>query len=215
MSNEDKINKKRTDIEKGLQILEGYKTRCEARGISYYDAFKLSKDTDDFNANVKRLELAGIFDEIMEMLKRYELPDQFEGQEDWINIGTTYRRIVEPLDIANYYRHLKNEDTGAYMTKGRPKRYRCTQKWLEYALKVPAGSSWESCFWAEVEELCLNPVKERVFLLEKQVETWFSKGQLGNDIFFEESTFIKWWSTLPQQHRSESCISKLINKARN
>ncbi|KAH9719995.1 protein eds1-related [Citrus sinensis] len=217
--NQDKINKKKTDIEKGLLALEGYKTRCEAGRVSYYDALKLSKDTDDFNANVRRLELAGIFDEIMEMLKRYELPDEFEGHREWINIGTRYRRIVEPLDIANYYRHLKNEDTGPYMKRGRPKRYRYTQRWLEYALKISAGSSGESCFWARIEDLCLRTinmglfedVKEEILSLEKQVEKWVQNRELGDDIFFEDSTFVKWWKKLPQQHRSGSCISKFIN----
>ncbi|MED6203495.1 Protein eds1L, partial [Stylosanthes scabra] len=61
------------------------------------------------------------------MLKRYELPDEFEGKKEWIELGTSFRRLVEPLDIANYYRHLKNEDTGPYMIKARPKRYRYTQ----------------------------------------------------------------------------------------
>ncbi|KAH9775957.1 protein eds1-related [Citrus sinensis] len=217
--NQDKINKKKTDIEKGLLALEGYKTRCEAGRVSYYDALKLSKDTDDFTANVRRLELAGIFDEIMEMLKRYELPDEFEGHREWINIGTRYRRIVEPLDIANYYRHLKNEDTGPYMKRGRPKRYRYTQRWLEYALKISAGSSGESCFWARIEDLCLRTinmglfedVKEEILSLEKQVEKWVQNRELGDDIFFEDSTFVKWWKKLPQLHRSVSCISKFIN----
>ncbi|KAK9217204.1 hypothetical protein WN943_005829 [Citrus x changshan-huyou] len=217
--NQEKINKKKIDIERGLLALEGYKTRCEAGRVSYYDAFKLSKDTDDFNANVKRLELAGIFDEIKEMLKRYELPDEFEGHREWIDIGTRYRRIAEPLDIANYYRHLKNEDTGPYLIKGRPKRYRYTQRWLEYALKISAGSSGESCFWAEVEELCLRTinmglfedVKAHILSLEKQVDKWVQDRELGDDIFFEDSTFVKWWKTLPQLHRSGSCIAKFIN----
>lgn len=152
------------------------------------------------------------------MLKRYELPDEFEGHREWIDIGTRYRRIVEPLDIANYYRHLKHEDTGSYLIKGRPKRYRYTQRWLEYALKMP-GSSWESCFWAEIEELCLRTVNMVLFedvqghilSLERQVQKWVQDMQLGDDIFFEDSTFVKWWKTLPQQHRSGSCISAFIN----
>lgn len=163
--------------------------------------------------------MAGIFDEIKEMLKRYELPDEFEGHREWIDIGTRYRRIAEPLDIANYYRHLKNEDTGPYMKRGRPKRYRYTQRWLEYALKISAGSSGESCFWAEVEELCLRTinmglfedVKAHILSLEKQVDKWVQDRELGDDIFFEDSTFVKWWKTLPQLHRSGSCIAKFIN----
>lgn len=96
-----------------MRELEDYKALCEINnGKGYYDAFKVQQDEKDFQANVKRLVLAGIWDEIIEMLKKYELPDEFEGKEDWIILGTRFRRLVEPLDIANYYRHLKHEDTG-------------------------------------------------------------------------------------------------------
>ncbi|KAJ0105582.1 hypothetical protein Patl1_17949 [Pistacia atlantica] len=223
LRNQERIDGKMRNIENGIEKLERYKAKCEANKQSYYDAFKKSKGHDDFAANVTRLELVGIIDEIMEMIKRYELPDGFEGREEWLNIGTRYRRIVEPLDIANYYRHLKNEDTGAYMINGRPKRYRFTQKWREYALKMEKGSSWESCFWAEVEELeiCLRTsnnfglsedVRERISHLEEKVEWWIQREELGADVFFEGSTFIKWWNTLPEQLRSQSRISGLINK---
>jgi hypothetical protein len=78
---------------------------------------------------------------------------RLEGLEEWVNLGTLYRRLVEPLDIANYYRHSKNEDTGSYLSKGRPRRYKYTQKWHEQLQRIPFGSSLESCFWAIVEEL--------------------------------------------------------------
>ena len=67
------------------------------------------------------------------MLKRNELPDAFEGEKKWVELGTRYRRVSDPLSIANYYRLLKNKDTGAYMDRGRPNRYRFTQIWLEHA----------------------------------------------------------------------------------
>uniref|UniRef100_A0A2N9FWK9 Reverse transcriptase domain-containing protein n=1 Tax=Fagus sylvatica TaxID=28930 RepID=A0A2N9FWK9_FAGSY len=154
LENKKSIDDKKPDIEKAMKELqENYRVYCEHHNIGCYDAFKLQKNSEDFQANVKRLELAGIWDEIIEMLKKYELPDAFEGQRDWVDLGTKYRRLVEPLDIANYYRHLKNEDTGAYMNRGRPKRYKFTQRWLEHARRTPAGSSGESWVWAEVEEL--------------------------------------------------------------
>ncbi|KAF3953056.1 hypothetical protein CMV_021460 [Castanea mollissima] len=147
IGNKESIDLKKPDIEKAMKYLEeDYRLNCENRGLGCYDAFKLQETPKDFDANVKRLELAGIWDEIIEMLKRYELPDAFEGLRDWVLLGTRYRRLVEPLDIANYYRHLKNEDTGAYMIRGRPKRYKFTQRWREHADKMPAESSGESCF---------------------------------------------------------------------
>ena len=219
IGNKESIDLKKPDIERAMKFLEeDYQLNGRHRGLGCYDAFKLHETPKDFEANVKRLELAGIWDEIIEMLKRYELPDTFEGLIDWVLLGTRYRRLVEPLDIANYYRHLKNEDTKAYMIRGRPKRYRFTQRWREHAdrNKIPAESSGESCFWAEVEELRIKissqgfePIKEEVLLLEAQVQNWINLEELSRDVLLEKSTFKKWWEDLPREHKLTSCIKDL------
>ncbi|XVF12169.1 hypothetical protein REPUB_Repub08aG0091200 [Reevesia pubescens] len=222
LSNQQRMDKKRPDILAGLAMLEDYILKSAVCRVGYYDAFKISKDEDDFKANVKRLELTGIWDEIIEMLNRYELPEGFESRNDWVELATKYRRSVEPLDVANYYRHAKNEDTGPYMNKGRPRRYKYTQRWREHALRMPVGSSAESCFWAEVEELQLmyrtNPgafedIRERVLDLERKLEDWIHGKQISNDVFLEGSTFTKWWITLPHQHKSVSRIKGLMNSS--
>ncbi|CAK7322931.1 unnamed protein product [Dovyalis caffra] len=198
LRNQATIDGKQEDIDKCLGKLEAYKIKCVHK-VGYYDAFKSSDEKADFHANVERLELAGIWDEIIEMLKRYELPDEFEGRKVWIDLGTRYRRIVEPLDIANYYRHLKNEDTGPYLGKGRPSRYKCTQKWREHAEQLP-NEVPGSCFWAEVEELCIKTgcqgTKENILHLKTKVDKWIQDGELGNDVLLENSTFMK----LQKQH---------------
>ncbi|KAI4343796.1 hypothetical protein L6164_011104 [Bauhinia variegata] len=162
-NNEGEIHKKREDIEKLLTKIIEYKSTCEIQKVGYYDAFKVQKDSNDFHANVNRLKLVGLWDEIIELLKRYELPDEFEGREEWVELATRYRRLLEPLDIANYYRHLKHEDTGPYMFRARPKRYRFTQRWLEHAKRLKEGACSESCFWAEAEELCCKTNKNVAF----------------------------------------------------
>lgn len=202
-----------------MRYLEEYKATCEInKGKGYYDAFKVQTETKDFQANVKRLELAGVWDEIIEMLKRYKLPDEFEGKREWIELGTRFRRLVEPLDIANYYRHLKHEDTGPYLKKGRPKRYRYTQRWLEHANRSPKEDITESTFWAEMEEICnwisnnkpFEDVRERVLKLEHDIKKWTDKGEINKDVFSKVPTFIKLWETLPHQYKSTSCISTLF-----
>lgn len=217
-SNRERIDGKMKDIRYGLDKLFEYQKTCAVAKVGYYDAFKISKDEKDFHANVRRTELTGIWDEIIEMLKRYELPDGFEVQKEWVELGTRYRRIVEPLDIANYYRHAKDEDTGPYLVNGRPKRYRFTQKWREHALRMPSGSSLESCLWAEAEELrrsgCNNGyevIRERILALERKLDEWIRDRQLGDEFFFDASTFVKWWKTLPYHHRQESCIATFIS----
>ncbi|KAL3640645.1 Lipase (class 3) [Castilleja foliolosa] len=214
LENQKRIDSNKGTINDALKKIQEYKTGCEIRKIGYYDAFKIQRDTSDFNTNVKRLELAGIWDEIVEMIKRYELPDEFEGRKEWIELGTLFRRLLEPLDIANYYRHLMNEDTGPYMVKARPKRYRFTQKWREHAERMEIGMSAETTFWAEVEELKLRPyvlVKDKILRLEEQVLTWVNCGWIGKDVFLDESTFTKWWRTLPLEHRLGSCVARFIN----
>lgn len=213
MENQRRIDSNKDTIREALKKINEYKTSCEIRKIGYYDTFKIQKDITDFNANVKRQELSGIWDEIVEMIKRYELPDGFEGRKEWVELGTLFRRLMEPLDIANYYRHLMNEDTGPYMVKARPKRYKFTQKWREHAERMVAGGSSETTFWAEVEELKAKPynvVRDEVLRLEQDLCAWVSNGWMGKDVFLEGSTYTKWWKTLPLEHRSTSCISTFI-----
>ncbi|KAF7065440.1 hypothetical protein CFC21_071543 [Triticum aestivum] len=216
--NQAKIDANCSKIQEALKSLNEYKRTCELHEVSYYDSFKLQREVHDFNSNVRRLELAGLWDEIIEMLRRRELPDAFEGREEWVNLGTSYRRLVEPLDIANYYRHSKNEDTGSYLSKGRPRRYKYTQKWREQLHRIPLGSSLESCFWAMSEELqaemingkSFEDLKDRVGKLESDALGWFTSGNLGRDVFLSSSSFVIWWKTLPEQHRSASCIARLV-----
>ena len=199
-----------------LKSIGKYQTDREVRKVGYYDAFKLQNDGEDFQANVKRLELAGMWDEIIEMLKRYALPDEFEGRKEWIELGTEFRRLVEPLDIANYYRHQKNNDPGPYLIKARPKRHRFTQRWLEHARRISQGSSSESCFWATVEELRnsdkpFEELKETIMDLERDIDRWAQHGEIGKDVFLDESTFAKWWKTLPYQHKQGSCLARYMS----
>ncbi|CAI8597705.1 unnamed protein product [Vicia faba] len=211
-NNEKAIEDKKGFMEEKMKEVEKYREMWGHQKKGYYDGFKDQEDPEDFKANVKRLDLAGVWDEIIEKLLNYELPDEFEGVEDWIEAGTKFRRLVEPLDIANYYRHSRNRDGRAYMDKGgRPKRYRYTQRWLEHRERRKEGGYSESCFWAEVEDLSndkksFEDVKERVSALEDQIEEWYKKGEVGKDVFLEGSTFVKWWKTLPIQHRQQSCI---------
>ncbi|KAL0014290.1 hypothetical protein SO802_001359 [Lithocarpus litseifolius] len=71
IGNKESIDLKKPDIEKAMKYLEeDYKLNCGYRGLGCYDVFKLQETSKDFDANVKRLELVGIWDEIIEMLKR-------------------------------------------------------------------------------------------------------------------------------------------------
>lgn len=213
----------RTVVELGK--LRKYKENAENYGRGYYDSFKSHEKEEDFLANVSRLVLAGIWDDIKEMLKGYGLPDEFEKDKKIVELGTQYRHLVEPLDIANFYRHSKDEETGRYMEDGaRPKRYRFIQSWLEHDKKKPQGSCLESCFWAEAEYLRIKTrkkefseeTKQQVHQLEKNLIAWTDEELLGKDVMWSKSTFVEWWKDLRSDYKSEAArIDDLIIRSSN
>ncbi|XP_058726590.1 protein EDS1L-like [Vicia villosa] len=62
--NEEKIKKEiQEKAVPSMRYLEEYKATCEInKGKGYYDSFKVQTETKDFQANVKRLELTGVWD---------------------------------------------------------------------------------------------------------------------------------------------------------
>ncbi|XP_004299596.1 PREDICTED: protein EDS1B-like [Fragaria vesca subsp. vesca] len=219
LKNQDQIKTKRAEMEASMKGLREYKT-FNAERAGYYNAFKKQDEKRDFNANVMRLVLAGIWDEIIEMLRRYDLPDEFEGEKSWIDLGTEFRRLVEPLDIANYYRHAKNEDTGAYMIKGRPRRYRYPQSWLEKREGLEKGSYGESCFLADVEELLKAANNGKVdgamaVKVQVAVAKWIKDSVLDKEVFLKESTFLQLWDKLGPLKLQQECIRALMTDITN
>lgn len=220
MENEKTIDK--NSIDEYLCAIQEYKRDCELTKFGYYEAFKIQKSESDFKADVARLELAGIWDEIVDMVKRAELPDNFEGKKEWIELGTKFRRLLEPLDVANYYKHGRNDDAGSYLIKGRPRRYKFPQRWYEHDKRIKQFATIsESCFWGEVEELkfiskkmCYEDIKERIVKLEGQVLHWYKTDVLEKDVFLENSTFTQWWRSLPKEHKLASCIKDLFVETR-
>ncbi|CAA7043347.1 unnamed protein product [Microthlaspi erraticum] len=223
VDNQSKVEAKRPKILEKLKWLEEeYKPRCRTHKNGYYDSFKFSLEEHDFRANVTRAELAGIVDEVLGLVKKGQLPDDFEGQRDWIVLATRYRRLVEPLDIANYHRHLKQEDTGPYMLKGRPNRYKHAQRGYEHdRMKAGVeieGASCGSCFWAEVEDLQGKPygeVEVKVKELERLLQGWINEGEVDHEqIFLEGSTFRNWWNSFPEDHKRYSPLRELMSETR-
>eukprot|EP01018_Ginkgo_biloba_P037611 Gb_07530 [translate_table: standard] len=208
-------------IQSTLAELEWYKMLCadndQKELAGYYDSFKQQKSNKHFKANVNRLDLAGFWDQTIEMVERHELPEDFQSQNKWINAGTAYRMLVEPLDIANYYRLGKHEDSGHYLAHGRPRRYRVLQKWLEEKERIrkrvplrrsqPASLTRDSCFWAYFEEarFDLRILKEKqpadpaitakLKNFEERVMQMIDRYEVSSEIFLKNCSFMKWWET--------------------
>ncbi|KAL8115529.1 hypothetical protein AgCh_022143 [Apium graveolens] len=216
MKNEEAIEKE--SIDKYLSAVEEYKRDCELTKVGCYEAFKIHNNESDFKADVARLELAGVWDEIVDMVKRGQLPDDFEVKKEWIELGTKFRRLLEPLDVANYYMQGRNDDAGSYLIKGRPRRYKFPQRWHEHEKRMMQYAAIsESCFWGEVEEikfiskkLGFEAVKERIVKLEGHILDWYKNEVVDKDVLLENSGLTQWWKSLPKEHKLASCIKDLF-----
>lgn len=196
-------NKKPKIIEDLLDEIFKYKEKHGDGPNDYYEAFKLQNDLqDDFEANVNRLEQAKIWDVIVEMIRRKDLPDEFEVWDEFVELGTRFRRVYEPLDIANYYRHSKGEDTGAKYLAVRPKRYKFTQRCYEHANVTGFELVSESNFVAEVEELMnevmkpktktIEQVKNELESIKNKVKNWKLDAKIETkDVFWGDSILSK------------------------
>ncbi|WOG95893.1 hypothetical protein DCAR_0415222 [Daucus carota subsp. sativus] len=196
---EEKIDKE--SIKEKHNWLQEYRKDCELRKGGYYFATKTKADEQDLIAGVVGLQLGAMWDEIVEMIKMYQLPDEFEAKKEWIELGAKDRQLVEPIAIAAYYVRGLNDNTGPFMLNGRSSVFKLTQRWSDHRKKLPIESITESCFWAEVEELMLlckkssyEDLKERILRLENQILHWNEAKVLQEDVFWEKSILRQWWN---------------------
>eukprot|EP00253_Pinus_taeda_P013083 PITA_13083 len=219
-------------MEKPMENLEEYRLQCRGNETGYYDAFKKKQRGNvDFQANLKRLELAGWWDEIIQnKFDKDELPDDFQCRKEWIIWGTHYRLLVEPLDIANYYRLGKNEDSGPYLTHGRPRRYKTLEKWLEGNEEIqhpelPTMLTQDSCIWAFVEEIASLKSKnsyndpKRIELENRVGRLIQSNGLCREDLLTGESTFkavVEWlWTNMAPAQQASSPFRFILQNTQN
>ncbi|KAH9304200.1 hypothetical protein KI387_008604, partial [Taxus chinensis] len=162
----EELNKELSKNQSAMGWLEWYKGRSKANDTGYYDSFKQLSNKKDFKVNLYRKSLETFWDEIVEMVEKHELPSIFRFLHKWINAGTAYRRLVEPLDIADYYKN--HEGNESYLSQGvRPHRHSALEKWMKEKDQTRIGRekkprtkfaslTEDSCFWAHVKEACKN-----------------------------------------------------------
>lgn len=137
--------------------------------------------------------------------------------------GHNYRRLVEPLDIAEYYLSGKRD----YRTTGRSRHYVMLEKWFE-AKKITADRppqsdlsdllTFDSCFWADVEEamnltktqVVTGEVLEKLLKFENDVWEMLKKREVSPEIFLEGSSFIKWWREYKEIKGSSSKFTEFM-----
>lgn len=84
--------------------IEWYKEMCDD-DMGYYDCFKLRKVSKrDAKVNLNRIKLGQFWDELLDMLQQNKLPHDLLKRDKWVNAAQFYKLLVEPLDIAEFYR---------------------------------------------------------------------------------------------------------------
>nr|GMD04141.1 senescence-associated carboxylesterase 101-like isoform X1 [Ipomoea batatas] len=187
--------------------------------VGYYDRYKTirSRSRDEAKSKLEIIQHHKILNLNWERIVREaENMLQKEGanfQGRWLYAGTNYRRIVEPLDIAEYYSKGKRD----YLTQGRSEHYKVLEQWWKDDLPVQIADTKrsrastlteDSCFWAHVEEaiiLCKllkngqnsrdveDSFRKELIKFEEYVMDLVNNYSVSYQIFWPGSTFMQWW----------------------
>lgn len=213
--------KKLNKMKEAMAWLEWYKKVTLNEG-GYYDSFKLS-GSGSRDAVKSRQEIVKHHRTLTKYWKIMvaeveKMPQREEAvfRTRWLYAGTNYRRMVEPLDIAEYYMKLGNRD---YVNLGRSEHYKQLEKWM--IEDKPSGSgndrrkavslTEDSCFWAHVEEAIIsskrlregsseekeNSRRDLVNFMERVMDL-IKSYSVTSEIFQPKSSFMKWWKEYRQ-----------------
>ncbi|KAJ8549260.1 hypothetical protein K7X08_032967 [Anisodus acutangulus] len=124
--------------------------------------------------------------------------------------ATSYRRMVEPLDISEYYGRGKKD----YVSHGRSEHYKILEKWLTdedlqtHQRGQASSLTVDSCFWAYVEEALIScevvkdgqsspqdqeSAREKLIKFEQYVMDLINNFLVSPEIFLPQSSFMLWW----------------------
>ncbi|XP_059670217.1 senescence-associated carboxylesterase 101-like isoform X2 [Cornus florida] len=208
-------NKQLNDRKVDMTQLEWYK-KVRAGDRGYYDSYKnvLDQIREHIVKNHKKLTL--YWKKVVEEADKLPKKEGGSFRTRWLYAGTNYRRMVEPLDIADYYRKGKRD----YITQGRSAHYVFLEKWLNddtnpevqrnnASVRTAACNLTEdSCFWAHVEEAILScksfqaretspadKESSRVKLKEfdRYAMNLIKNFGVSTEIFLAQSSFMQWW----------------------
>ncbi|KAF7834123.1 lipase-like PAD4 [Senna tora] len=145
--------------------IEWYKAGCDEADdqMGYYDSFKSrGSSKPGMRVNLNRIKLARFWNNVIDMLESNELPHDFDRRAKWVNASQSYKLLVEPLDIADYYSRGMHRTKGHYIQHGREKRHEIFDRWWKdrkattvkenHERSMFASLTQDTCFWARVEE---------------------------------------------------------------
>ncbi|KAK4278439.1 hypothetical protein QN277_016284 [Acacia crassicarpa] len=200
--------KKLNDMKEKMANLEWYKKDSKKKGIGYYDMFKGQTSAPDIVVTEFIRQLNGYWEDMVEEAEKQPQKEGAAFRTRWLYAGTNYRRMVEPLYIAGYYKDGKRD----YINNGRTEHYKQLEKWLKEDKKsqsigrtnnVESILTLDSCFWAHVEEALIscqdlkttgsNEARNSLDGFEKYVYGLLKDYAVSPEIFLGGSSFMRWW----------------------
>ncbi|CAK8533679.1 unnamed protein product [Lathyrus sativus] len=227
-------SKKLSLMKKDMVDLEWYKKKSKNRNLGYYDSYKRMEFTCDQDVVLSHKSLTFYWNEMVEKSLMKPQKEEASLRTRWLYGGTTYRRMVEPLDIAKYY----GKGGKDYVAKARSSHHKQLENWLVEEATTQSTTSdsqnvtrddvesiltLDSCFWAYVEEALisckqLRDVKSSVnekedatrklIEFEKYVYGLLMEYAVSPEIFLSESSYMKWWNEY-KEIKGTSYSSKL------
>ncbi|XP_057447507.1 senescence-associated carboxylesterase 101-like isoform X2 [Lotus japonicus] len=206
-------SKKLNQMKGHMAQLEWYKKETKDEGKGYYDSYKNMYYQRDHDVVELHKKLTIYWEKMVEEAK---LKPQREGsafRTRYLYGGTTYRRMVEPLAISQYYKDGGDD----YMKKKRSKHFELLEEWLNEAgdkdkknlqstskKNVQAILTIDSCFWAHVEEALLSckelkagkekeEAVKKLLKFEDYIYGVLKNYEVSPEIFLEQSSFMRWW----------------------
>ena len=205
-----------------MAYLEWYKKSSKDKEIGYYDFHKNYRyDKRNMDVVEFRIKLTNYWMDTVEEAEKKPQEDGAAFRIRWVFGGNTYRKMVEPLCIAEYYREHGQKD----YEEGRDEHFKLLENWLDEAEKearpptdeelnkkleakkknVASILTEDSCFWAKVEEAIRLLKNEE--LKAKDRESWekklkkfeehvmdlLEKYEGSSEIFLKDSSFMQWW----------------------
>ncbi|PON51753.1 Lipase-like domain containing protein [Parasponia andersonii] len=201
--------------------IEWYKASCDESidQMGYYDAFKRRGSTKRGDqVNMNRHKLAQFWDNVIELWESNQLPYDFHKRAKWVNACQSYKLLVEPLEIAEYYRKGTHLVKGHYLSNGRPRRFQVSDRWWKegrtnekenYARTKFTSATQDSCFWARLEEALewlailqsehgemKQDIWENISKFDKYSRRLVERKEVSKDVLAKNSSYTKWTEEL-------------------
>ncbi|KAF8028982.1 hypothetical protein BT93_E1604 [Corymbia citriodora subsp. variegata] len=213
------------DMKVYMALLEWYIEKCRAigQGPGYYDSFKNARERRDNGVDKYKTYLTDYWEKVVEdAAKKPQIPGA-KLRCRLLFAGKNYQKIVEPLDMAEYYRRGRKD----YLTRGRSNHYRLLQQWLEDSKRSKMPGERGRSHGMDAIRSCrlLDRAKagssdgsegEKPFDFDKYVMDLIEEEKVSSDIFLDKSSYMQWWREYVEisekvQGGSDSHPSRLVD----